>query len=156
MPLDINGSEQVFNMVDSITTTAKGVEPCHISMFARTRHDLDGLEDPHLITRTWIQPRPWVLPAHYLHWTTTFQIFDRANPIESAYMRWLCTSTEYPYKDRLERWAAAHPLPLTWLPYMQPDIGAPYLLPFKPPLDRTEIADVQFGAPKVIAPPPTT
>jgi hypothetical protein len=153
MPLDLNGSEQVFNMMDSIATTAKGVQPCYVSVFVRTRRDLDGLVDPYLITRTWLQPRPWVLPAHYLHWTTTFQIFDKANPVEAAYMKWLHASTEYPYKTRLETWAAAHPLPLQWLPYVQPDIGAPRLLPFKPPLERAPIEDAQFGrAPKVSAP----
>lgn len=145
------GNRQLFNDIDSIETTARGLQPCYTSYYVKQRSDLPRLQDPVLIRRTWIQPRPWVLPATYMHWTTLFQILDRANSDEMQRLAHMHVSDEFPYRQRLEAWARAHPLPLTWLPYMQPDLGAPRILPTMPPLERTDIPDVQFGHAKVSA-----
>jgi hypothetical protein len=153
MPLDEEGNAQLFDLVDSIATTARGMEPCYTSYYLNAPHNLESLRDPFILTRTWLQPRPWVLPALYMHWTTTFQILDLSK--EAPYMKFLQRSEEFPNRQRLEEWARAHPLPLKWLPYKQPDLGAPCLLPTTLPLERMEIPGVQFGTKVSTRPPPT-
>jgi hypothetical protein len=112
---------------------------------------LTYMRRPTLICSTWFQPRPWVLPADCLHWTTMYHILDQTDPADCMTIERLHADSKYPFASRLEAWAAIYPLPLRWIPYKHPPTIAQHTV-YIPWAERPTLDSIQIGRDSPIAP----